>query len=195
MMKNYHKIVIGYHGCDQSTHDKIVSSVEQFRSSENDYDWLGHGVYFWQDDPLRAEEFAKEQVKRGRYKSAAIVGAVIDLGNCLNLHTRLAAKKLELSYGLVKDAIELSGEPMPENKWNDKGGFPILRKLDCAVIETMHKNRKSEEEYDSVLGIFQEDEPVYVGAGFRKKTHIQICVRKTERILGVFIPNRQHLED
>ena len=46
----------------------------------------------------------------------------------------------------------------------------------------------------SVRGAFVEGEPVYEGAGFREKTHIQICVCNTFNIKGVFrVPEEQLL--
>lgn len=188
-MNNLRRIVIGYHGCDQSTYDKMIINKEKFDHSTNDYDWLGSGVYFWQDDPQRAQEFAEEQVKKGKYKQAAVIGAVIDLGNCLNLHTRFCIEILRKSFENLKEIEKLSGYDLPKNSIIDKGGFALSRKLDCAVIENIHKILKGKISYDTVLGIFQESEPVYENAGFSEKTHVQICVRKDEQIIGVFIPN------
>jgi hypothetical protein len=37
-----------------------------------------------------------------------------------------------------------------------------------------------------VRAAFVEGEPLYVGAGFHARTHIQLCVRKPDRILGYF---------
>lgn len=28
------------------------------RSSDNDYDWLGPGIYFWENNPKRAIDYA-----------------------------------------------------------------------------------------------------------------------------------------
>ena len=45
---------------------------------------------------------------------------------------------------------------------------------------------------DTVRGVFVEGEPVYEGAGFRAKTHIQICVCNISSIKGVFrVPEDQ----
>ena len=187
-MNDSRRIVIGYHGCDQSTFDRIVISGKPFSSSKNDYDWLGSGIYFWQDDPLRAKEFAVEK----KYDHPAVIGAVIDLGNCLNLHTRAAIEMLKQSYHDLESSAEMSGLPMPKNLIKDDGGFSMLRKLDCAVIENVHKIREDDPPLDTVLGIFQESKTIYEGAGFMEKTHIQICVRNDERILGVFIPNTRY---
>ena len=62
----------------------MLSGKAKFLKSENDYDWLGPGVYFWEANPQRALEFATE--KRGRAEGIQkpfVVGGVIDLGLCL----------------------------------------------------------------------------------------------------------------
>jgi hypothetical protein len=49
--------------------------------------------------------------------------------------------------------------------------------------------------YTTVRALFPEGTELYPGAGFRDKTHIQICVREPEQILGVFrIPEWQSKE-
>jgi hypothetical protein len=43
--------------------------------------------------------------------------------------------------------------------------------------------------------MFPEGTELYPGAGFRDKTHIQLCVREPEQIMGVFrIPEWQRIE-
>ena len=44
--------VLGYHGCDQTTGESLLAG-SPFKPSENDYDWLGPGIYFWEANPLR----------------------------------------------------------------------------------------------------------------------------------------------
>src|SRR5215210_7366892 len=50
---DYHRTVIGYHGTDAETAEKLVAG-EPFVSSEDDDEWLGHGVYFWEYGPKLA---------------------------------------------------------------------------------------------------------------------------------------------
>ena len=74
-------LVIGFHGCSKSTYDKVIYHNQELKSSENSYDWLGHGIYFWEHNLQRAKEWAERRYK----EDAAVIGAVIDLGTCLNL--------------------------------------------------------------------------------------------------------------
>lgn len=39
---------------------------------------------------------------------------------------------------------------------------------------------------DTVKGVFTEGTPLYEGSGFREKTHIQIVVRDSQCIKGLF---------
>jgi hypothetical protein len=155
-------------------------------ASENDYDWLGHGVYFWQANPRRALRFAEEKRTRekGRWKPA-VIGAVIELGLCLDLTTQAGIDHTRGAYESLAAAYATSGLRLPTNS----GGKDLfLRKLDCAVIETLHDIREltSEPPIDTVSGIFLEGEPIYETAGFYEKTHIQVCVRNPLMIKGIF---------
>ena len=51
--------VLGYHGCDMVTGEKVLAGKAHLRSSENDYDWLGSGIYFWENSARRALDWAK----------------------------------------------------------------------------------------------------------------------------------------
>ncbi len=84
------QFVLGYHGCDQSLVKQLLSAETQLKFSKNTYDWLGHAIYFWENAPFRAMEWAVECSKnpgitKGKIEKPAVIGAVIDLGNCLNL--------------------------------------------------------------------------------------------------------------
>jgi len=72
----------------------------------------------------------------------------------------------------------------------------LRRNLDCEVIETLHDIQKEQnlEPIDSVKGVFVEGDPVYPGAAFYNKTHIQICVRNHDCIKGVFRVPKSHLQ-
>jgi hypothetical protein len=59
----------GYHG---TTSDAVESILERgFIPSKNGWDWLGKGIYFWQDAPNRAAEWAK--LKAQENKAAPVV--------------------------------------------------------------------------------------------------------------------------
>ena len=83
-------LVLGYHGCDREVGERILGEGGHLRPSENDYDWLGSGIYFWEDNPGRALEWAafvrnNPKFSRARIRDLFVIGAVIDPGNCLDL--------------------------------------------------------------------------------------------------------------
>ena len=51
-----HSIAIGYHGCDRKVGESLLAGKSAIRFSENSYDWLGHGAYFWESDLTRARQ-------------------------------------------------------------------------------------------------------------------------------------------
>jgi hypothetical protein len=50
--------VLGFQGCDKSVCSKIISGFDKLHPSGNDYDWLGNGIYFRENDPRRALDYA-----------------------------------------------------------------------------------------------------------------------------------------
>jgi hypothetical protein len=187
-------LLLGFHGTDQKIVENLLSGKEpHLKPSKNDYDWLGHGIYFWEYSPARAIEFAQHGANggrstRGKIKAPAVIGAIIDPKRCLNLLEASALDQLREAYNALEIFRDVGlMEEMPENK----GGNDLLRRhLDCAVIETLHGMRQSKEQpaYDTVRSAFWEGAPLYPNAGFKEKNHVQICVRNTDCIIGYFRP-------
>lgn len=186
--------IIGFHGCDKSVFDDVIINQKSMKQSTNDYDWLGNGIYFWEHNLKRAWQWAEESSKRKNSKITvpAVIGAVIDLGFCLNLTDGDNIEMLKIQYDMFQTSIELAGKEMPKNSNIGKNTDLLIRKLDCAVIESLHSYRKSENlrQFDSVRGAFIEGEPIYPNSGFREKSHIQICVRNPNCIKGFFAPRK-----
>ena len=82
--------ILGYHGCDRAVGERLLAG-EAFKPSNNDYDWLGPGIYFWEANPVRCLEFALEPPRKS-VQEAFVVGAVIELGGCLYLTTTAGIK-------------------------------------------------------------------------------------------------------
>lgn len=187
-------LVIGFHGCDLSVVNKVVAGGENLLASTNDYDWLGNGIYFWENNEARALQWAEEPAKRksSSVKTPAVIGAIIDMGYCLDLTDSLCLEELKIGYETLVAMSKETGMPMPKNVNLGNSTDLLLRKLDCAVIETMHKINKlaNKRPYDSVKGVFWEGRPLYPNAGFAEKNHIQICVCNPNCIKGYFLPRK-----
>jgi len=182
----YARTVIGYHGCDLDTAEQILSG-SPFTPSTNDYDWLGRGVYFWEFGPDRAWRFAQAQARRGRIKTPAIIGAQISLGRCFDLLDTQHTRNLQSYYPLWLQFMNLANLPIPENR----GALPDRkgRYLDCAIINGYLDIMKSDGAFhDTVRGCFREGSPAWPDAGIYVESHIQVAVRNTDNIIGVFRP-------
>lgn len=188
--------VLGFHGCDRSVGEKVLSGASQLNPSTNSYDWLGKGVYFWENNPERALSYAsflRDHDSRAvkAITEPFVVGAVIDLGFCLNLTDENALILVQQAHS---DLVAISKDaqiPIPVNEPGFKGDQDLLKRhLDCAVFETLHGLREEGQlnPYDSVRAPFWEGGELFPGTLFRQKTHIQLCVRNPRCIKGYFRP-------
>lgn len=139
-------LILGYHGCDRAVGEAVLSGKVDLMASKNAYDWLGHGIYFWENNSVRAIEWARllQHIPRGnrrKIKHPMAIGAVIDLGLCLNLLDAAFLAQLPLAYEELRDFHQRSGQPFPENRPMAGSKDLLLRHLDCAVIETLHQLR------------------------------------------------------
>jgi hypothetical protein len=176
-MDRFTRVVLGYHGCEPAFAEALVRGevgVAEWKTSENTYDWLGHGIYFWEFAPERAREWGGK---------GGVVGAVIQLGRCLDLTDVRYTTLLGTSFENVRKLHESEGRSMPENKGK-------RRDLDCLVINTALSLRQEggEPVFQTVRGVFLEGDPAFPGSGILQESHIQFMVRDRACILGVFRP-------
>lgn len=177
-------LIFGFHGCDESLCSQLVNGDVHLDYSENPYDWLGKGMYFWENDPARALLWAESSMKYPQNKKQiitkpAVVGAVICLGKCLDFMEISNLQKLRNIY----DDLTSKGITLPENTGRDF----YKRNLDCFLINYLVAQEKASGiEYDSVRGVFFEGNELYKNAGFREKNHIQISVINPNCIKGYF---------
>jgi hypothetical protein len=160
----------------------VVAGKQQLKKSNNSYDWLGNGIYFWENSPARAFDFAEDLKKYSKKRTQkietpSVLGAIIDLKHCLDLAEFKNLQILKSGYETLKEMLGTQGLALPENKDIGESKDLLMRHLDCAVIETIHENNEDNNRYDSVRGMFIEGGFPYPGAGFKEKNHIQICIR------------------
>lgn len=190
-------LVLGFHGCDRHTFENVLYRHKELQISDNPWDWLGPGIYFWENNIERAWQWAEDLCQRKGSGQPAVIGAVIDLGHCLNLTDGAFSAQVAQAYDYLCTYCESIGTPLPSNH----GGVDLLqRELDCAVIRQVHifnemmtRCDPSYTPFDSVRGAFSEGKPLYPGAQFYEKTHIQLCIRNENCIKGYFSPREPNL--
>lgn len=198
--------IIGFHGCEESTRDKLTSKPNDLIYSKKPYDWLGHGMYFWENNYTRAQLWAEEKKIYGKIKKPSVLGAVIHLGHCCDFLDSKYIRLIQNHYTSFKDLNDILGDELPKNRnlKNDPNGDMLLRELDCAVIEYMHQSiletwikeikdfgSSSTRNFDTTRGVFTEGGAAFDGAGIFEKSHIQVCVRNPNCIKGFFIPREE----
>ncbi|AXF78352.1 hypothetical protein LU604_21300 [Erwinia tracheiphila] len=192
-------VVYGFHGMDRSAGLSILLQEEEFKHSNNLYDWLGGGVYFWENNYERAIQYAEEDKKRknSKIKNPFVLGAILELGRCFDLLDQKNIDFLKFSYDELIISLEKDKKEIPVNSAFGKNDFDFKRReLDCAVIRHAHELAKKEgRAFDSVRAAFLEGDPLYQGAKFHEKNHIQIAVINPNCIKGIFIPRQLKFEE
>ena len=203
-------LIVGFHGCDEAVCNALLNNPNRIRISRERYDWLGNGMYFWENNYQRALDWANEKYQRGKIAHPAVIGAVIDLGYCCDFLNAEHIQMFRRSYERLAAHHKRIGRELYRNRdavW-DRHKNKILRELDCLVIENMQKEIAAKIKEDinqygfserrlpeSVRGAFVEGGPVFEGSGIYEKTHIQICIRNPNCIKGFFIPRRERGSD
>lgn len=58
-MSNFQSFdILGFHSCDRDLGLRLINGADELKPSDNQWDWIGPGVYFWEGDPARALEYA-----------------------------------------------------------------------------------------------------------------------------------------
>lgn len=204
----YSGLVLGYHGCDRSTGERVLAGEEELRISSRPYDWLGPGAYFWEDNPGRAYRWAQATKRRREAAGEAfdpfIIGALIDPGECLDFMESSSLDLLDFAGNDLIGYLQSAGLPVPVNRdLGDAQGDRLLRFLDCAAIKHLHglgeisthteAGSRLVPQFDTVRGLYQEGSPVFPGSMIRRLNHVQWAVRNpAHSIRGYFrVPQAQ----
>lgn len=158
-------IAIGYHGTRSEWADIIER--DGFQVSKNPYDWLGDGVYFFQDAPSRAREWAYDHYK----DDGAVIAAEIRLEHCMDLLDVGWTEVLSNAYDSYLKRIRQLGHSRP----TQAGGAHYL---DREVINyTVGALEEVGSRIDCVRAAFREGGPIYPDSALYDRAHIQIAVR------------------
>jgi len=195
MYKTKTSFVYGFHGIDEKVAYQILNNKAQFLPSCNKYDWLGSGIYFWENNISRAKQYAVQDSKRknSKIKTPFVLGAILDLGNCFDLLEQENLDFLAYAFEELEYTSKAENMPLPENKSFHPEDFDLKkRELDCTVIRlALQIAKQNGVIFDSVRAVFWEGRELYPNAGFKKHNHIQIAIRNPDCIKGIFLPREK----
>jgi hypothetical protein len=172
--------LVGYHGTNIEPAQRILDTG--FIYSRNSYDWLGKGVYFWQDAPYRAWDWAREYCEKKGGDPAVIRSLVkirrdefmdlLDYSQDPNWANHLSRTHQYLQ--------EHTNSVLPPNKIEI--GYHALDRL---VVDTLIEDILKPIDINilAVRACFQEGEQIYPGSAIYQKSHIQVAVRDTSSIV------------
>ena len=165
--------VYGYHGTSRSRAEIIIA--EGFQPSMNGYDWLGTGVYFWQDASNHALYWAQKIYPQ----EPAVIKSRIRLDRtCLDLLDMANLDNPDFwsdSYNGFVRMCERTGKTLPAQNPN----LPGKRHLDCAFCDYLVTVTAGDAETDSIGAIraaFIEGKQIFPNSAIYDRTHIQISV-------------------
>lgn len=165
MTINMNHSINGYHG---TARDNLFSILEDgFVVSVNDYDWLGDGVYFFQDAPIRALMWAKE-----RYgDDAAVIGADIKIDNCIDLLDTGWSEFLADVYDKYLERIKKEGITLPKQS---SGAHRLDREVLNYAVSVLEQKGVV---VKSIRAAFIEGSPIFPNSALFAKSHVQLAVR------------------
>jgi len=190
---------LGYHGCDVTVRDGLVSGRLSPSPSGNQYDWLGPGFYLFEGDEERAMAFAEAAASQPQRRltarpiaTPAVVGCVFSVHRCLDMTTKAGRLEFENAYLNFQAGYLRIGQSLPLNVPVDARDEEILlRGLDRAVIQFIHSSRQDVaglEQFQAVRGAFRQGPEIAPNSGFHRDSHVQIALRDTGCIKGWFLP-------
>jgi hypothetical protein len=163
-------VVRGFHGTNIAAAKSILSTG--FLVSSNSYDWLGRGVYFWQESSSRAKAWAQQKWA----DQWAVVEVEIDIADCMDLLEGDWFSLINSAYDEVVGSFRSAGRDLPRQSG-------LVHGLDREVIEFVVAGAEHNgTEIGSVRAAFQEGVPAFPGSALFTKAHVQIAVRNPARI-------------
>jgi hypothetical protein len=165
--------VYGYHGTSQARAASILEGG--FLASDNDYDWLGTGIYFFQDAPVRAKQWAEQQ----HPESPAVLRALLRLENCIDLFDVVWQSLLKEIYVSFVEQYKIRQQPVPTQKPDRSKAH----RLDCSFFNYSIDFVASQGfVVESIRAAFIEGSRLYPDSAIFDLAHVQIAIRKPSLI-------------
>ncbi|WP_426303939.1 hypothetical protein ACN9MJ_13045 [Acidovorax facilis] len=214
------QITLAYHGCDITTRDDLVTGlIRNLRSSTNEYDWLGDGSYYFENDSTRALQYAKYTANHPTLNltkvpigTPAVVGVVLDVSRWLDMTTQEGIDNYRIALRTLLTGFAATGKPPPANTAAFSGDADLIhRSLDRAVYELIHSLRATElangmaegdaskvvdmAPYQATRGAFKQGLQVGATSSVHEGNHVQIALRDVNCVRGWFLVPGDKLMD
>lgn len=170
---------IGYHGTTLDAARKIVT--DGFLLSGNPWEWLGKGIYFWQDAPNRARDWAVEwHAAKGYTGPIEVVAARIALIDFVDLLD-------QVDMELVAEFAAKFEVRMTRLRAELRNRYPVHR-LDCAVFNFLTNVLSSKgRAVRGYRAACVEGKAITTGSPIYDRSHVQLAVIDQDAILEKWI--------
>lgn len=186
--------VRAYHGTTLNAALQIADRATPFKLSQNGKDWLGRGIYFYEEDLTRAVKWAYGRVEQlkdtGQTEAPAVIVADLDLTACLDLcSVRWANSLANLANSLQvgsSQAVPMQHGPRLQTaagQWITIADreFPIGtacdNHADALLVDALYQQLLDKgEPVTAKRGAFQCGRQLYTNSYFFDETHVQIAV-------------------
>lgn len=177
----YCDCVYGYHATDAETVANVLHE-KHIKKSENWYDWLGVGSYFYQEAPLRALKWLTQEKHEGTIEpsKAGLLCAKIQIREFIDLLEPDWVEVIARTYILLEEDTDKLAtlrrwrEKQAEYKVGGEAGPHPLDKyvIDMAVGSLIKGGRK----VNGVRAIFYDGKRLFENSHLLDRQHIQIAV-------------------
>ena len=171
----------------------MLAGNDTLSMSRNPYDWLGDGIYLFEDDWRHAVYFAQRArdnparaYTRRPIRQHAVIGVALRIRLWLDMCTQEGIHE----YVDAHTDLQNSGTSLRVNRRSqDDDPDLILRPMDRQIINHIHALRRSrgQPSYDAVRSHFVQGSPLLETAGFKRDTHVQLALRNQDCVLGYFM--------
>lgn len=184
---NKHFTIRALHATTQDIATTILQ--EGFKNSQNSYDWLGSGIYFFQEAPNFAYHWATQDRKEGQLDDVALIAADIDVTGFIDL--------LDYEWGgTLKDtyrSLDEQGDPDFRKVQERQQEFVLGSDkrqghwLDRYVLEASVTMLEANDIYiTGIRSAFWEGSRLYPKSHLMDRQHIQIAVREVSAIKNLW---------
>jgi hypothetical protein len=142
--------------------------------------WIIPALDSNQDAPIRAKQWATQQ----HPNDPAVICAIIQLENCIDLFDVGWHPSLKNMYNLFIERHTLLNQPLPKQGSNSSKAH----RLDCAFLNFVHEFiLRQGQPIDSIRATFMEGERLFPNSAIFDLAHVQIAIRNPALIQECYL--------